>query len=228
MTDSGLAEGQISFNVDKTSLVTGDEFVLSAYAPGAQWIEVFFNYKSGDDWENWRDEWGGDSFQSGRRDYWHSGTYQLAARAHYFEADEEGNPLNTDEEGNPEDEWYKDSEPVTITVTAPKGALSVSLPDGLPGYLTPDDSLAFTINMPEDAEAMDVNIWYDPDEEDIDGQLFFENTDDTGKGTIEVTISKEQLAAVGAGKCVKIDMNARAAGYDSDGYYVEIDRKSVV
>ena len=192
MTDSDTAEGNILVNVSKTQLDTAENFAVSVLAPGAKWVEVFYDYNGEGDWWNRSRFNGGDSFE-GQNNYGHSGVYSIVAKAHYFETDAQGNPVNPDEHGNPTDEVTKTSEPVTMTVAASKGeALSIT-PPVLPAYLSEGDELRFTVQKPEQSDFVEVRVWYDPDDQETDG-LLLEGW--ISEDSCVVTVPADKLAVV--------------------------------
>ena len=210
VTDSDTAEGNISVNVSKTQLDTAENFAVSVLAPGAKWVEVFYDYNGEGDWWNRSRFNGGDSFE-GQNNYGHSGTYSIVAKAHYFETDAQGNPVNPDEHGNPTDEVTKTSEPVTMTVAASKGeALSIT-PPVLPAYLSEGDELRFTVQKPEQSDFVEVRVWYDPDDQETDG-LLLEGW--ISEDSCVVTVPADKLAVVKDGKYVMVRVYANASGYD--------------
>ena len=66
VTDPAMPENNILFNVSKTEIQTGEEYQVSAYAPGSYWIEFFKDYPD-NDW--WKDDCWDESFSWSRRDY---------------------------------------------------------------------------------------------------------------------------------------------------------------
>ncbi|MBQ4177702.1 MAG: hypothetical protein II640_09570, partial [Lachnospiraceae bacterium] len=218
VTDSDTAEGNILVNVSKTQLDTAENFAVSVLAPGAKWVEVFYDYNGEGDWWNRSRFNGGDSFE-GQSNYGHSGTYSIVAKAHYFETDAQGNPVNPDEHGNPTDEVTKTSEPVTMTVAASKGeALSIT-PPVLPAYLSEGDDLSFTVQKPEQSDFVEVRVWYDPDDQETDG-LLLEGW--ISEDSSVVTVPADKLAVVKDGKYVKVRVYANASGYDDAEAFKQI------
>ena len=200
------SEGTVTLSVDKTDLLTCEEYTFSVDAPGADRVEVAFDYENLEDWDyGWTDGRDGESWSDSRM-YGGSGTYQLAARAHF-----------TDETGS---DYTVLSDPVTVTVTAPNGTLSISLPDELPYYLTEDSTLAFEMDMPEHAEGMEIEVWYD---RDWDRENLYEwRSWEEGGNHAAVTVSAQQLAQAGEGTSVKIRAYANAPGYEEAEAYREI------
>ena len=124
------------------------------------------------------------------------------------------------EDGIPEDDKTLMTEPVLVTVTASKGqTIDVRFPDSAPSYLTSGEAINFTVNKPKDAVEFRVNAWYDPNEENVDSDLFHYETDEN---SFVVSISKEKLAAVPKGQPVKIEMNAYGPGYEEGHDYREL------
>ncbi|MBR1900078.1 MAG: hypothetical protein IJ820_03335 [Lachnospiraceae bacterium] len=199
ITESAIEEGTVSLIVDKTDLKTREDYSFSVLAPGAEWIEVAFDFDNTDNWAyGWIDDNGGGESWTATRSYGSSGPYTLKARAHY-----------------PDGSWAE-SDPVTMTVTAHKGKINVSLPDNLPSYLTTKNDFTFQVDMPENAEHLSADVWYDT-EDGSDGNLFNDWTDDEQQ--LSVTIRKEQLEEIGVGGSVRIAVSAEA--FDYDGTRVE-------
>ncbi len=206
VTPSETGEGAVSLSVDKTNLQTCEDYSFSIYAPGAEWIELAFDYDNLEDWDDgWTDDRNGE-FWSERRSYGRRGTYQLVARAHY-----------KDSTGQ---EWTVLSDPVTVTVVAPRGELSVSLPDGLPSYLMTDSTLAFEMDMPEQARDMEIEVWYDKDNRRVD--LYRWRSWEEGSEHAAVTITPEKLEQAGEGTAIKVRVRATAFGYQEGDDYTEI------
>ncbi len=138
------------------TIQTGGQLAVSAYAPGAEWINLLYDTENSDDWQ---DHYNGESFSTQVRPYWNAETYQMVARAWYPVLDEYGQPvMETNEAGEETGEKYDfaDSAPVTITVNA-EGTVSITEPE-LPAYLAPGSGLAFTVPMIEDGDWMNLQI----------------------------------------------------------------------
>lgn len=80
---------------------TGDEIRFSAYAEGAAWINVYYDYAND---EGWYDHWNrSDCFADSRQPYRNTGDYTIAARAFYPVYDDQGNQVyDEDAEGHAE------------------------------------------------------------------------------------------------------------------------------
>ena len=185
--------------IQPTGIQTGDRVSISAYADGAHWIDVYWDYQNND---GWNDNWGGDSFADERSPYWSSGSYQVVAVAWYplDEADEYGN-----------DHYPVYSDPITVTVSAPGD--QVSLPEAdLPASLTEGQDLRVTVPALAGAEWMDLNL----DIEDQygsrwhDDRLYWDG-DDSG---LDVTIPWSLLEEkeIHAGQILILHANAGVPG----------------
>ncbi|MBR0409934.1 MAG: Cna B-type domain-containing protein, partial [Eubacterium sp.] len=193
IADVNPPESGVLFNVNPNSVQTHEDFSLSAYAPDAERIEVFSRQIEGGN-GSWSDEWYGDSF-SDRHSFGNAGKYELFARA-YFQ----------DDSGQ---ETSKDSDPVTITVTAPKGDLSLDL-SGIPASwstVSGADPLSFTVEKPENAAGLDVRVCYDTENGEKD--LF--NQED-GEDNVEVSIQKSKIPQ--DQDCLKVQVYAWGPGYN--------------
>ena len=128
-----------------TIIQTGGRISVSAYADGADWIDVLWN--AGND-DGWSDNWGGSSFADERSPYWSSGSYQAVAVA-WYRMDE------PDENGN--DHYPVYSDPITVTVSAPGGWVDLAMPD-LPVTLREGEDLRVQFPLPEGGEWVDLNL----------------------------------------------------------------------
>ena len=172
--------GGIIFNVDVPldenrhgTIPTSEDIRMSAYAPGANWIEVLFDYDHFDFTHNegWSNDWGGDSFSAGHQ-YGNSGEYKMVARAWYWDDDN--------------DTYYcEESDPIELTVTSTGGNVVVTRPEDLPAYIGAGtyEDLTFTVSKPENADEYFIDVWYD----NPDGGLYHADgiTDDSRIVTIE-------------------------------------------
>ena len=211
VTDSDVQEGNISLSVSKTELDTSENFAVSVYAPGAKRVEVFYDYQGEGDWWHWSSSRDGQSLEE-QSNYGHSGVYSVAAKAYYYEADGNGDPVS--------EEVVRISEPVTMTVTASRGeALVVRMPEDLPAMLTAGEDLTFTVHKPEQADWAEVRVWYDPDDPDTDGTIF---QDWIGDSSRVITVPADKLAAVKDGKLVKVRVYASALGYEEAEAFAQI------
>ncbi len=202
VTDSDTPEGKVAVSVSKTELDTSENFAVSVLAPGAKWIELFYDYQGEGDWQNWSSFRRGESLEE-QNNYGHSGVYSLAAKAHYFEVDGNGNPIS--------EEVIKTSEPIKLTVAAPNGALSVNLPTNLPAKLSEGEDLTFTVQKPEKADFVQVRVSYDPDDPDANRTIFEDWIDENSS---VITVLADKLSVVKEGKLVWVRIYANAPGYD--------------
>ena len=202
VTDSDTPEGKVAVSVSKTELDTSENFAVSVLAPGAKWIELFYDYQGEGDWQNWSSFRRGESLEE-QNNYGHSGVYSLAAKAHYFEVDGNGNPIS--------EEVIKTSEPIKLTVAAPNGALSVNLPTNLPAKLSEGEDLTFTVQKPEKADFVQVRVSYDPDDPDANRTIFEDWIDENSS---VITVPADKLSVVKEGKLVWVRIYANAPGYD--------------
>lgn len=192
-------ENAVRLFIQPTAIQTGDRISVSAYANGADWIDVYWDYLHND---GWTDNWGGESFADERSPYWSSGSYQVVAVAWYplDEADEYGN-----------DHYPVYSDPITVTVSA--AGDQVSLPEAdLPASLTEGQDLRVTVPALAGAEWMDLNL----DIEDQygsrrhDDRLYWDG-DDSG---LDVTIPWSLLEEkeIHAGQILILHANAGVPG----------------
>ena len=184
--EAEVPESGIMLNVTPTEILSGERFLIEGYAPGASWFEVFWDPEDNMDWHA---EWhSGDSFRDTREEYDRSGTYHLLVRAHF-------------DEDNYDD--YKE-ESVTITVTS-QGEIHVAFPDELPSAVQAGEDMSFTVQKPEHAEAFEVRVGEEGEEDD---GLFSQSSEDD---SITVSIPGGSLTE-GMVLCVRAAAWGR--GYD--------------
>ena len=215
--DTALSTGEIQAVVSKDSVETNEEFTLTVFAPGANHLEAYWN--GGDDDWNWRNDCGGDNAEWDCA-YGHSGQYQILVRAWYPEFDENGEQvwqineetgeIHVDSEGNPDwpQEYYID-ETVTMNVTAPHGAITLTIPEGIPTTLTETEYpplVEFTIERPANAEWLSVDIGI----ENTDTGEHYDIED--GENELKVQFYPE---AIEAGQEMRISIHAGARGYEN-------------
>ena len=95
---------------EEVDLVCGADFELYAYAPGADWIDLYFD---ADENRGWRTGTDGDVWEEERWDYWHSGDYRIEAQAWFPDFDENNEPvMDIDEDG----EEYHVHHPVEASI----------------------------------------------------------------------------------------------------------------
>lgn len=205
---------------------TGEGIQVSAYAPGADGITLFYDYMQNDDWF---EDYGGNSFSNQVNPYWAPGSYQMVARAWYPKFDENNQPVwEVDENG---DTLYDgegnqiqahdpvDSDPVTITVNA-AGTVSIELPTNpaLPSYLAPGSGLEFTVPFISGGDWMNVDVQV----QNEDGQRWGDSLYhwDSSGADISRTISWDELADVDVhpGQTIVISANGGKAGYEVIGW----------
>lgn len=138
-------ENPVHLFAQPTIIQTGERMYVSAYADGADSIDVYWNYGNDD---GWSDNWGGSSFADERQPYWGDGIYQMKAVAWY--------PMDEpDENGN--DYYCVESDPITVRVSAPGGWVDLAMPD-LPVTLREGEDLRVQFPLPEGGEWMDLNL----------------------------------------------------------------------
>ena len=181
-------DGEMYFEVSDTNLVTCEDFTYAAYYPGAEWIEVFMDYTGNRGWSN--DSGGEDSF-SDRGSYRSAGTYELKAVA-YGKNDE-----------------FLASKSITITVSAPNGYLSIERPDLPPLIVAGQDGLSFTVEKPENADGIQVDVWFDMDGYEGDHGLYWDETEGD-RLTVEIPQDKFE-----EGMTVRVRAEAWGRGFDN-------------
>ena len=213
----------VNVSAEGNAVETCEEFELSAYAPGAAWMEVFWNYGDGD--RNWKNDEGRDAC-SWRCAYSRSGEYQILVRAWYDEKDENGNQIwcidentgeiHTNENGEPDwPQQYPGEETVTMTVSADNGKLILTPPENLPGTIAPSDSeqtIEFSLFMPENAEYIRAEAWFEGVE---DGGLCWQESWDQN---LNVRFSFEPEV----GQAIGVKLVAEARGYEGAELYYRI------
>ncbi len=234
--EEDLPASGILLQTDKTEIVTEEQVNISAYAPGAEWIEVYYDWPD----EGWRtNSWGRDYIQD-RQGYGRAGTYYLMARAWYpvlddngellcetdengeicYERDEDDNLL-LDDDGNPRpmyQYYYRDSETITLTVAADSTLNPITLAEPvLPASLTAGRDLNFTITKPENAQRGHVFVNVDDwdDEDNLFSREFdYEDEQQTG---IPVFLSWDELSDRGIHAGDSININVQAGAYGREG-----------
>ena len=199
VTDAQLADRTVLLNVSAANILTCDEYVISAYAPGAQRIEVFSDYGRNNSWT--AGSWGGESFQEQRRDYWNPGDYQIVAVAYYSD--------------DPDDRVV--SAPFTMHVTAPYGNLTIDL-SGLPANIIKqnDQTTAdLVIPLPQNAQEMTVNVRR-VSENGQDTEIFHR---DGLEEQLELVISPSNLVV---GENIRVYVDAFGRGYAGRDQSIEI------
>ncbi len=193
VTESDVKKGTVVLTASKTTVETGEDLEFDVFAPEADWIEIFPSFSDGDDWR-----W--DNRNEETRDYYRSEVSYgdarervIVARAHYAGTED-----------------TVDSEPLRVQVIAPKGVITMDLPSDLPVSIKKGSGLSFTVKKPANAEWVNVDIWYDPDQEDVDGGLFGKQS----SGDIPVKLSASALSVIPEGRSVNIELAAGGRGYD--------------
>lgn len=184
--EADVPEDGIMLNVTPAEMLSGDQFLIEGYAPGACWFEAFWN--SEDDL-GWYAEWhDGDSFRDSRQEYRNAGTYQLLVRAHLDENDYDN---------------YIDKT-VTIMVTS-LGEIRIVWPEEMPSFLQAGEDLTFTLQKPEYAEEFEVRV----EVEGEDNELFRQWSEDD---SISVSVPAGSLAE---GMVLRVNADAWGHGYDN-------------
>ena len=221
--DPDVPEGEMIFDVSKgktedDALVTCEEFTFTAYCPGADWIEIFWDADNDDDDDPWCDDNDGGNTWYDTFSYDKPGTYKLRAVAY----------KNT-EGSEPE---VKASEEITVFVTASQGEYALAM-KGLPSYIIENDKekemIPLTVTVPVDengakAEGVHVNAWwsYEGDDEEIRSRVEADNFDDDlyngefdvsklERETIDCTFNTKDVPA-DSRICVRVE----AWGYDHE------------
>lgn len=153
VTEPTQPNGTVKLSVYPATVPAGGEYTLSAYAPGADWVDVYKNFDY--DTNNWWENWGGDSFTATRSEYWNPGVYSLVAKAWFPEYDENGDPVIDENTGFPRHSFIL-SDPVTLTVTA-ADTIDVPVPE-LPGALPTGDGLEIRQSVPEGVEWFELAV----------------------------------------------------------------------
>ena len=192
--DMDIEPGEMYFDVSKDKLETCEEFTYAAYYPGAEWIKVFMDYEGNREWSN--DSHGEDSF-SERALYRSEGTYELVAIAYgeYDEVTDEHEILATESR--------------TMTVTAPNGVMNIERPE-LPSLIVAgEDGLSFTVNKPENADGIKVDVWFDMDDYEGDRGLYW---DETEGDSLTVDLPEDSFEE---GMTVRVRVEAWGRGYNN-------------
>lgn len=210
VSEADIPESGILVNVTSDHVETSEDFQVSAYAPGAEWLEVYWDYGNDSHWGN---SDGGES-RSWSHSYGRSGTYQIKVKAGRPALDGEGNEIwESDDDGNEwqkQDEWWSD--PVTVTVSAENGALTLTPPE-LPASLAPSENaeISFTVEKPENAETIAASVWLKGEDND----LFWENT-------WEEELAVNVQTSLEAGQTVCVSIYAQARGYECADFELRI------
>ena len=186
ITDPEIPETGILFGADKTSLESGEKFILSAYAADAESFDIFFNYADGD--ESWTNDRYGDSF-SDSWDFGASGSYEVYVRA-YFEGGS-----------------HKDSEKITFTVTAPNGEFDFSQTQ-LPVSVAAGEGLSWILQKPAGADRIRGDVWFELDDYEGDDGLFNE---DGNLDSMNIRLTADQLKE---GMTLRVSLEAWGRGYE--------------
>ena len=192
--DLNINPDEMYFEVSNTDLETCEEFTYAAYYPGAEWIEVYMDYERDRGWSN--DSGGEDSF-SDRGSYRSKGTYELVAVA-YGKYDEETG-----------EHEILTSKSITMTVSAPNGAMNFELPE-LPSLMVAgQDGLSFTVEKPVNADGIKVDVWFNMHDYDGDNDLFW---DETEGDSLTVEIPQDKFEE---GMTVRVRVEAWGRGYEN-------------
>ncbi len=163
VTDLEIPEGEMYLNVSDEELITGEEFEVTAYCPGAKEILVCMDYQN-DGWEFYEER----NAIHKTHSYDRAGTFEIHAIAYL------------------QDERIVEAVKI-INVEAPYGSFDFNLPDNLPSIINLSEmegDLSFTVPKPDGAESMWIEARGDS------GDLFDEETRDE---PINVLIKRENL-----------------------------------
>ena len=198
VTDSEISDDQISFEVSKTELLTNEEYSFSAYCPAAEWITVYRDYESNQDWSS--DNKGSDNGTgyTSHDTYGNSGNYQLTAIA--YRHDERTN-----------EDIVIATESKTIQVTAPNGQLELTMPE-LPSSFTSQINMAFTAIKPEGASRVKASVWYEYKEGNEDRWNRVTLRDDETSADTMLVVAAAESAPEGA--IVFVQISAWGLGYE--------------
>ncbi len=220
---------EVLFVVDRDQVSTCEEFTFSIRADGAYRVEINYDYPS--DWWDSRDraQW------SKPYSYAKEGEYTLLARAHFFQMDKDNKPIqdrNEDgslkfwDDGNPALlEYTRDSEPVTVKVTAKNGDLAfgaVDLADCLIGTANSDgtlsfgDGFGFTIALPENADDMDAGVSIEGWRDDLRNEQIERDGENPENNAIGIGFSAEDLNELKLrdGDVIRVWAYAHGRGYN--------------
>jgi len=216
VNEAVIPESGLLVNLSADRVETFEEFEVSALAPGASWMQIYWNCGE-EDW-GWNSHSDGRDAFTWRQSYGNPGTYQILVQAWFNEYDEDGNPvwdidgetgeIHTDEEGNPD--WHKQycvEETFNVSVTADRGILTLDAPADIPEKLAPSEeeiTISFTLEMPDNAECLQAEAWLDGVD---DSGLYW---GETREGSLDVSFSlKPEI-----GRTVSIRAWAQARGYE--------------
>lgn len=191
-------EAEPMFTVSKTELTAGENYTLSARAPGA-WKLVF--YRDGEEWFNWGDGPDENPEQmTSCEGFDQAGTYTLELIA-----------LN--KRGDEMDYAF---DPIEITVNS-KGALAEVDASDWPLTLTvgDDDGYTFTVKPVAGATRYDIHVIDEDSNFDPQDDLLHWNgaiTDPNGK---TFTVDASKFADYEAGRLFRVGVYAGADGYDA-------------
>ena len=204
VSEAQMPESGILVNVSDDDVQTCERVQVSAYAPGAEWMEVLWNYGN-DPW--WTSDNGGDSI-SRDQSYNQAGQYRVAVKAWYNEYKNGEQVWETDEESGERypKQYAKVSDPVIVTVTAPHGTLTLERPEigtKLPPSAEPQE-ISFTVNKPAEAEFLSVSAWMEGEEQN----LYWKETEDNQLNVRFTTVLK-------IGQILRVSLHAQATGYNA-------------
>ena len=229
VTDAQMPEEGLLFTLNGESgevfIESGEPFELAAYAPGASWIDVFFDLATGD---GWREHWDGDAFSNPRQDYNGVGDYNLVAQAWYPRYDENNAPvMETDEEGNEYHVHDMGEAAIAVHVTAPNGDLKfgeIVTADYLTGsengdgvLVFPEDSgFGFEVKLPENADSMDAGVSVDGWDGDVRYDRIDRDPDNEENNVIGIGFSAEDLNGLQLrdGDVIRVWASAYGRGYN--------------
>ena len=229
VTDAQMPEEGLLFTLNGESgevfIESGEPFELAAYAPGASWIDVFFDLATGN---GWRAHWDGEAFSNPRQDYNGVGDYNLVAQAWYPRYDENNAPvMETDEEGNEYHVHDMGEAAIAVHVTAPNGDLKfgeIVTADYLTGsengdgvLVFPEDSgFGFEVKLPENADSMDAGVSVDGWDGDVRNEHIDRDPDNEENNVIGIGLSAEDLNGLQLrdGDVIRVWASAYGRGYN--------------
>ena len=217
-------ENHLRVSIAPTDIASGDFIHVSVLAPGANWIDAYWNYKDNLDWNS---HWDGDSVDDDQTPYWSTGSYEAVIAAWYPDYDENGQPvMDVDDEGN---EYHVHSavysDPITISVTTQDTISVPAINPALPVTLSEGEGLHFSITATEDFAFLNVNVSFKHPYggEEWPGDEAFSAHANTGE-TASVSLDWQTLQSAGiqVGDTLVVHVNGGAWGYQVNDLHVNI------
>ena len=214
--DRDTENAPVLLRTGSTEINTGDIVVFSVFAPGAEFIELY--YHAGVD-GNWKDCTDGEFLIRDTGPYWTSGVYTVQAMAYFPRTDESGNRLTyTDQDGNEQPDYTcRQSAPVTMTVSAPGGRIQAEQARDIPDWLAPGSGITVDAPLPEQASWGTVDIVLRNGDNPGD-ELAQYHWDSDGRA-LSAVLTWEELERSGAvpGQILSIWVSFNERGYDPAG-----------